>query len=357
VTDHRPPPGPDPTEAATAAAQRVLFVGNLFSSLKVSFQYSSSLARHLREAGFEILSTSSFESRPRRLVDMLWTAWDRRGAYDVALVDVFSGPSFVWAEAVGTLLHALGKPFVLTLRGGALPEFARRHRGRVVRLLRSATAVTTPSWYLKQEFSLTREDTHHIPNGIEISDYPTSSSPGMAPKLVWLRAFHKMYAPQLAIEVLGLVRRERPDASLHMVGPDKDGSLAVCRALAQKLGLSQVVSFVPGVPKAHVPEELVKGKVFLNTTTVESFGVVVTTGAGELSYLWQHETDALVVPVNDAGAMADAVLRVLHEPGLAARLAVNARRKAESYDWSHVLPQWESLLASIGDATRREPKS
>jgi glycosyltransferase involved in cell wall biosynthesis len=43
--------------------------------------------------------------------------------------------------------------------------------------------------------------------------------------------------------------------------------------------------------------------------------------------------------------MAAAIRRVLTEPGLAARLSHNARRKAEQFDWSRILPQWENLLA------------
>jgi len=45
--------------------------------------------------------------------------------------------------------------------------------------------------------------------------------------------------------------------------------------------------------------------------------------------------------------MAAAVRRVLTEPGLAERLSRNARKKAEGFDWSVLLPQWERLLWSI----------
>ena len=181
---------------------------------------------------------------------------------------------------------------------------------------------------------------------------------------MWLRAFHSIYAPQLAVRVLAAVRHHHTDATLRMIGPDKDGSLAKTRALATDLGVSSAVHFVAGVPKAMVPAELVKGEVFLNTTTLESFGVspleaaacglaLVTTGAGELSYLWQHEVDALVVPVNDSEAMGAAVLRLLREPELAVRIAANGRRKAELFDWVHVLPQWEGVLEQVAGKGQR----
>ncbi|MEJ7712198.1 MAG: hypothetical protein WKF84_20630 [Pyrinomonadaceae bacterium] len=60
---------------------------------------------------------------------------------------MYSGLSFLWAEAVCWTLRLAGKPYVLTLRGGSLPSFAELAR-RVKRLLTSAIAVTTPSRYL-----------------------------------------------------------------------------------------------------------------------------------------------------------------------------------------------------------------
>jgi glycosyltransferase involved in cell wall biosynthesis len=63
--------------------------------------------------------------------------------------------------------------------------------------------------------------------------------------------------------------------------------------------------------------------------------------------MWENEYDALIVPMNDSKAMADAVIRILIEPGLAQKLSTNARNKAEKYDWSVVLPQWEALFEEV----------
>jgi glycosyltransferase involved in cell wall biosynthesis len=48
--------------------------------------------------------------------------------------------------------------------------------------------------------------------------------------------------------------------------------------------------------------------------------------------------------------MSAAIRRILTEPGLAARLSANARKKAEKYDWSVVFPQWEALFEEILNA-------
>jgi glycosyltransferase involved in cell wall biosynthesis len=74
---------------------------------------------------------------------------------------------------------------------------------------------------------------------------------------------------------------------------------------------------------------------------------VVSTAVGGIPHLLENEVDALLVPPNDSDAMAHAVRRILSEPGLAARLSANARRKAERFDWKRVMPLWSELIAGV----------
>jgi len=204
-----------------------------------------------------------------------------------------------------------------------------------------------------------RPEIKWIPNGIELSQYVFQHRTTSKPVLVWLRAFHTIYAPEMAVEALRLLVAKFPAMKLIMVGPDKnDGTVQQFIAKVEKYKLSSQVRIVGKVPKGDVPYWLQQGDIFLNTTRVESFGVavleaaacglpIVTTTAGELPYFWEHEVDALLVPPDDAEAMANAVERILTEPGLAGRLSANARKKAEGFDWSVVLPQWEALFEKV----------
>jgi glycosyltransferase involved in cell wall biosynthesis len=301
-----------------------------------------------------------------RLLDMVKTVYRRRREYAVAQVDVFSGSAFLWAEAVCAVLRRLGKPCILTLRGGNLPEFARRHPVRVRRLLRGAQAVTAPSRYLYERMAPYRPDLRLLPNALDLRAYPFRLRRNPAPGLVWLRAFHEIYNPSLGPKVLARLLPEFPDARLTMVGPDKgDGSLERARQTARDLGIAERVCFPGGVAKTEVPDWLQKGDIFLNTTNVDNTPVsvleamacglcVVSTNVGGLPYLLNHEQDALLVPPDDAAAMASAVRRVLAEPGLSERLSANGRAKAGQHDWSVVLPQWEALFLSLAKPTGHE---
>ena len=51
--------------------------------------------------------------------------------------------------------------------------------------------------------------------------------------------------------------------------------------------------------------------------------------------------------------MAATILWLLREPEMSARLASKARREAELFQWSRVLPFWEALLAEVGGEAGR----
>lgn len=317
------------------------------------------LAERLHANGWPVITTSAKPGRLVRLADMLSTIWRQRRNYALAQVDVYSGPAFFWAEASCWLLRRLRKPYVLTLHGGNLPGFARRWPRRARRLLRSAAAVTTPSRYLQEKMQPYRNSLCLLPNPLDLRAYPYRERSQTRPRLVWLRAFHSIYNPSLAPKVIALLTSEYPDIHLTMIGPDKhDGSLRETQEIANKLSITDHLDIPGAVPKASVPNYLSKGDIFLNTTRYESFGVsvmeaaalglcMVSTNVGELPYLWQNEQDALLVPPDDPEAMAAAIRRILNEPGLSERLSRNARAKAEQYDWSIVLPQWNTLLLNV----------
>ncbi|GAH05363.1 unnamed protein product, partial [marine sediment metagenome] len=132
-----------------------------------------------------------------------------------------SGKAFLWAEATGLFLRLLKKPYILSLRGGGLLEFAGKYPGRVRRLLSGASAVTTPSRFLYQHMSKFHNDIQYLPNGLELNQYSFRLRTNPLPKLCWLRAYHKIYNPTMAVEAVALLKETFPEILLMMIGPDK----------------------------------------------------------------------------------------------------------------------------------------
>jgi len=345
----------------------VLLVGSFLSASGGSRQVCEELAPRLSAAGLSVLTTSSKPGRAARLADMVSTCWRERRRYTAAQVDVFSGPAFIWAEAVCWTLRRAGKPYILTLHGGGLPEFFRRRPNRARALLHSAAAVTVPSGFLLEKLRSYRPDMLLIPNALEVSRYAFRPRSNPRPELTWLRAFHPVYNPMLAVQAAARLAGEFAGLKLTMTGPDKgEGALEETRALCDSLGLNGRVTFRGPVPKDQVPEAIGAGDIYLNTTNADNTPVtvleamatgacVVTTRVGGIPYLVEDGAEALLVPPGDPAAMAAAIRRILTEPGLAARLSDAGRKKAELFDWNTVLPRWISLFESVSGRECGQP--
>ena len=317
------------------------------------------LALALKSAGWSVLTTSDRRNRVARLLDFLLTVWRQRHRYGVAQVDVYSGRAFVWAELVCWALRMARRPYILTLHGGNLPAFSRSSDKRVRRLLRSSSAVTAPSTYLHEQMRQYRPDMVLLPNPLDLTKYPYRRRQHPTPNLVWLRAFHDIYNPSLAVRVVALLVQNFPRVRLVMIGPDMgDGSREATKDVALELGVVDRVMYTGQVPKNETPHWLHQGDIFLNTTRVDNTPVsvleamacglcIISTNVDGIPYMLEDEYDALLVPAGDQAAMAKAVQRLLTEDGLAERLSGNARRKVEQFDWSNILPRWERLLTGV----------
>jgi glycosyltransferase involved in cell wall biosynthesis len=339
----------------------VLLVGNFHSRVNGDHPMCEDLWRELQKRGWDVIATSTKVRRGSKLIDMVRTVYRRKNDYSVAVVDVYSGWAFTWAEAVALALRSLRKPYVLVLRGGNLPTFAKRWPRRAKALLSSANAVLTPSTFLQSQMSPYCANLQLQPNPLKLSSYPFHERKEANPSLLWLRAFHKMYNPSLAPRVVALLQSAYPEVRLIMVGRDKgDGSLQETLKMATALGVSDRITITGPVSKSEVPQWLNQGDIFLNTTNIDNTPVsvleamacglcVVSTNVGGLPYLVEDGNEALLVDPNSAEAMANAVRRVLSDSQLASRLSSEGRRKVVSFDWSVIGSEWERILSCLGE--------
>ncbi|MBX3329349.1 MAG: glycosyltransferase family 4 protein [Nitrospira sp.] len=200
-----------------------------------------------------------------------------------------------------------------------------------------------------------------MPNSLELKKYQFKQRDRPEPNLVWLRAFHDIYNPSLAVKVVALLARDFPAVRLVMIGPDmKDGSLESAKNLAVELGVLEKITFAGPVPKATTPQWVNGGDILLNTPRIDNMPVsileamacgvcIVSTNVGGIPYLLDDEYDALLVPNGDEVAMARAVRRLVSEKGTAERLSRNGRRKVDQFDWSAILPKWEQLFTDFSE--------
>jgi glycosyltransferase involved in cell wall biosynthesis len=315
------------------------------------------LAGLLAREGWTVRTASRRINRWLRLADLAASPVLWRGRVDLLVVLVFSGTAFRLVEVASAAGASAGFPLVFWLHGGNLVDFAHRHPTRMDRVLRRGRAWVAPSGFLAEPFRSRGYDVKVIPNVVDLAEYPYLHRPSVAPRLLWMRTFHELYRPDLALRALALVRRSHPDATLTLAGQDK-GLLGETRRLAADLGLDGAVRFAGFLDAEGKRREFAEHDVFLNTNRVDNapvsvleaaaFGLpVVSTDVGGIPHLMRNGEEALLVPEGDAEALASAVGRLLDEPGLAGRLSAAGREVAERSSWPRVRPLWEALLADV----------
>jgi glycosyltransferase involved in cell wall biosynthesis len=311
-----------------------------------------------------VLSVSSAPSRYRRAAEIVGSVWRERHRLDALILECYGGPSFVVEDAASLVASRARLPLVMHLHGGAMPTFMARHPRWTRRVLGRAHALVTPSPFLAAAVEPYGVSARVIPNVIDLNAYPFRLRTVPRPRLLWMRSFHELYNPLLAVRVLALVRERLPEATLVMAGQEK-GLGAATRAEAERLGLGGAIRFPGFLGPDSKLREGDAADVFLNTNRVDNAPValleaaamglpIVSTDVGGVRYLVRDDHTALLAPDDDAPALAAAVVRLLTEPGLAERLGRGARCVAEQSAAPAVASAWRGLLDEvIGGARER----
>jgi glycosyltransferase involved in cell wall biosynthesis len=315
-----------------------------------------------RDEGYPVVAVSHARNRWVRLLDIVWTLWRARRRIDVLWVISYGGLAFVVEDIASAIGKAAGIPIVMSVHGGAMPEFMARFPKWTARVLRRASCLVAPSEYLARSLSRHGFRADVIPNVVDVSAYPYRHRSRLAPRLLWMRTFHEIWNPQMAVRVLALVRKAAPEATLVMAGGDK-GLRAAVERLTEELGLAEAVRFPGFLEMDGKRREGDVAEIFLNTNRIDNQPVsvieacamglpVVSTDVGGIPDLLEQEQTGLLVADGDVEGMAAAILRLLSDPALAGRLSRNGRRIAERSAVERLLPMWAEIFERLSKNAR-----
>jgi len=333
--------------------KKILYIGNQPKHNKATVTSVDTLGGFLAKEGYSVRTASSKRNKGLRLLDMCFSVIKFRKETDIVLIDTYSTYNFYYAVAVGRLCRKYKIPYIPILRGGNLPNRLQKSKQMSENLFKNAFVNITPSNYLLEEFKLAGfSNLFLIPNSLDIKNYNYLQRK-MAPKLLWVRSFSEIYNPMLAIRVMENFQKIYPEASLAMVGPDKDGTLQKCKEVAQAKKLN--VTFTGKLSKKEWIELSADYAIFINTTNfdntpvsvIESMALglpVVSTNVGGIPYLLKDRKEALLVNPNNPEMMVQAIVELIDDTTLANELSHNARAKAETFDWDKVKFLWDSVF-------------
>lgn len=332
----------------------VLYLGNKLMAHGFTPTSIETLGQ-LLESQYSMRFASSFRNPLWRLLHMLWVLVRFRKSTQVVLIDTYSALAFHYAWLTGLLSKWLKLPYIPILRGGDLPHRQMRSPRLMARFLNQAFATVVPSGYLWEHFASQYPRCVFLPNNIPLRNYSFKMRQNLCPRLLYVRAFHQIYNPAMAIKVLARLAETYPKARLCMIGPDKDGTLADVMSLARALAVEGRLEITGRLAKQAWIEKSVDWDIFINTTDFDNHPVsvteamalglpVVSTNAGGLPNLIQHQVEGLLVNCGDVEAMVASIKTLLDHPDQAVTMAMNARQKVEAFDWDRLKFRWFQLI-------------
>lgn len=335
--------------------QKILYIGNKLSKYGYSVTSIETLGPQLESVGYKMYYASDKKSMVLRMIHMLYSVFSNNKKVDIVLIDTYSKYAFWYAYLCGIACRLNKLPYYPILRGGLLPDRLNRTPKAAKRLFTNSVTNIAPSGFLQHTFENEKYKVHLIPNNIDISIYPFKLRDRCKYKLLWVRSFATLYNPTMAIRLVSEYKKRNIDVELCMVGPDKDGSMDVCKDLAKELRVEALVTFKGVMSKKDWHKLSEDYDIFINTTNVDNTPIsvieamalglpVISTRVGGIPFLLKDNENALLIDKGDLNSMIICIDKLVNDSRLLKRIAQNGRKLVEEFAWDTVKEKWISLL-------------
>lgn len=337
-----------------AGKRTIVYIDNFLAEHGATPTTGVTLTKLFEKEGYHVVRAGTKISKRARLLEMLGAIRRNRGA--IILIAVYSTSAFYFAWACARLCRLLGVQYISCLHGGNLPQRITKNAGLCAQIFAHSYTNVVVSGYLQASLNQHGWPSILIPNSINIAQYPFLHRTTVQPRLLWVRSFHQIYNPQLAIHLVTALAVNYPTVTLTMVGPDKDGSLDACQKLAAKLGVHDKITFTGRLAVNEWVALSAKHDIFINTTNFDNLPVsvieamalglpVISTNVGGLPYLVNNGQNGLLVNPNSTDEFIDAINSILSDSSFTASLSMEARNTAERFSELHVMQLWNKLLS------------
>jgi phosphatidylinositol alpha-mannosyltransferase len=258
------------------------------------------------------------------------------------------------APVVATFHAHLDRSRLMELAGPVLRQVSRR--------IDAAIAVSdAAASFLRRVAHLPLEV---VPNGVDVRAFAHPRSPveGLppGPKILWVNRLDPQKGFEVMVRAFETLAAELEDVRLLVAGDGRD------RVLLRSLppGVRGRILRLGTIAHEELPRFHAAADVFASPAVgQESFGIVlveamaagvpvVATDIAGYREVVRDGVDGLLVPPNDAGALANAIRRVLADDDLASSLAAAGRARAEAFSWEAVVPRIEAVYDRVFAGTR-----
>ena len=171
------------------------------------------------------------------------------------------------------------------------------------------------------------------------------------------RLLEELYNIPCILRAFAIIQAKYPNAKLIVASfGNKRESL---ENYAKELKLNNV-EFVGKVNQAQMAELYGEVDIYLNSPNTDNMpgsliecyasGVpVVTTGAGGIPYILEHEKTGLMVKINDHEALAQEAMRLLENDKLAQEIIANGHDASQKFSWEKVRIEWLAVYDKLAN--------
>jgi len=330
---------------------KILYIGNNLA--KQNPTTIVLLSKILKKTGFKVTVSSDKKNKVIRLFRMSIAVFKNNASY--ILIDTYSTANFYYALITSQLARLRAIKYIPILHGGNLPQRLDTNPFLSKLIFKHAYLNVAPSAYLKQAFKKRGFKTKLIANPIDLKNYNFLKRKLKTPKLLWVRAFAKIYNPQMAIEVLLFLKEKYPSVKLCMVGADKDGSFLKIKNIVLERRIENQVEFTGFLKKKDWILLAKDYNIFLNTSNFDNMPVsvleamalglaVISTNVGGMPFLIKDKENGILVAKNNPKKMASKIVELIESPSEYEKITTNARTLISNFDLHYIQEQWRKIL-------------
>lgn len=279
-------------------------------------------------------------------------------SYDIIHIFSAAHASFLLAPTPGVLVaKAFGKKTVLNYRSGQLEQhYANWHR-TLRPTLKLFDKIVTPSNYLVDIFASYGFEAQSIYNFVDVERFKFRERNPLRPVFFSNRLLEELYNIPCILRAFSLIQQKYTEAKLIVASfGDQRENL---ENYAKELKLKNV-EFVGKVSQERMAQLYNEIDIYLNSPNTDNMpgsilecyasGVpIVTTGAGGIPYILEHEKTGLMVEVNDHQALAREAMRLLEDNELAQKLINNGREAVTKFSWEKVRIEWLTVYEELSN--------
>lgn len=328
----------------------ILYFGNINSDIKIGYSQLEQI-HNIMIKNHEIIIASHFKNKLLRMSHMIYVFYKYLFRKKIVYVDTYSGKAFYYTLVISILCKFHRINYIPVCHGGKLGDRLKNNKILSKIIFSNSKTNYTPSKMLMSKLKENNFNCKYVPNFIKTKDYKSRVRGHLRPKILWVRAFHKMYNPTMAIETINILKNKYPEINLCMVGPDKDGSLKDCKNIANEYDITKNIKYTGYLSKNDWHELSNEYDIFINTTNFESFGLslieasalglpLVSTNAGEIKYIYKNNINAMLVDKNDSRAMASQIDKLIENKDLARYLSEHNIKRSKKYNWESIKDNW-----------------